>query len=76
MLKIDNFNMYFNGSSVVGEEVIATFNANTSNKDQVSINLHSGSPALMIATIDTVKEDYNTFIDEVVEMLAADTITE
>ena len=27
MLKIDNFNMYFNGSSVVGEEVIATFNA-------------------------------------------------
>lgn len=72
MLKIDNFNMYFNGSSIIDEEVIANFSANTANSDQVNITLHSGIPSLMVENIETVKQDLDAFINEVVEMLQKD----
>lgn len=71
MLRMDNRNMNFMGSSVVDEVVVASFSAGYNGNKDLYINVSVADYTLFAANQLTVEADMNAFHSEVLETLMA-----
>jgi len=65
MLRIDNQNINFNGASMAGEDMIATFGAGYSGND-IYINVNIPTLATYTANKATFESDLIAFKDQVI----------
>ena len=71
MLRMDNSNFNFNGTSVIEDVMIASMNANY-NGDGVNVyfNLNINDITAYLANVEAVDADFNAFKTQVFEALS------
>lgn len=66
MLVMDSKNTNYSGSSVINSVAIASFYGNSNSDGNLNISISALVDANFSTNIDTVKSDFDDFIDEVV----------
>lgn len=74
MLNMNNLNMYFNGVAFGGETKLAQLHANYEGKDTVHISVDLNNLDAARENIDTLTEDFKTFLTHVLTVSDHDII--
>lgn len=73
MLRIDSKNMNFNGTSIIDETAIASFNASVNETDNNSyVNISIQNLSSVRTNINTFEADLNAFIREITGISVAE----
>ena len=71
MLRIDSMNMNYNGTSIVGNSSLISFNANINDPDNNAyVNFSISNMSDFRENLATAKVDIAAFIDEIVKLPA------
>lgn len=72
MLRIDSRNMNYNGVSMVGDTIIAGFNANVNEpENNAYLNINIQNMSAMRTNIIVFEADLNSFIDEISSLVSS-----